>query len=107
MAGTGTKQRMAHVNDSHLGLRSHPLGRVSCLAAMEPRTGGWWRMEGRDGRFFTFEGRVGAREAGEPREERGEGRALARSQCGDGEGRGMQSFDAMKSLFEVRDRRYE
>ena len=64
-------------------------------------------MEGRDGRFFTFEGRVGAREAGEPREERGEGRALARSQCGDGEGRGMQSFDAAKSFFEVRDRRYD
>ena len=61
-------------------------------------------MEGCNACFFTFEGQVGAREAGEPREERGEGRALARSQCGDGEGCGMQSFDAVKSFFEVLDR---
>jgi len=39
MVGTQTEQQMVHVNDSHLGLRSHPLSRVSCLAAMELRTG--------------------------------------------------------------------
>ena len=46
-------------------------------------------MEGRNGCFFTFEGQVGAREAGELREERGEGRVLACLQCGDGEGRSI------------------
>ena len=63
-------------------------------------------MEGHVGCFFMFEGRVGAREAGELREERGEGRVLACSQCGDGEGCGMQSFDAVKSFFEVQDCQY-
>ena len=79
-AGTGTEQRMAHINDSHLGLRSCPFGCLSRLAVMEPGTGGWWQMERRDGRDFTFEGRVGVREAGEPREKRGRATCwLARS----------------------------
>ena len=42
----GTEQWMAHVNDGHLGLCSCPLGRVSCLAAMEPRQGGGGEWKG-------------------------------------------------------------
>ena len=70
--GTRNEQRIVHVNNGYLGLCLRPPSCVSCLAVMEPGTGGAV-MANREVRrpLFRLMGRVGVGEAVNPREERG------------------------------------
>ena len=71
--GTRNEQRMVDVNDGYLGLCLRPPSCISCLAMMEPGTGGGGVMANREARrpLFRSMGRVGVGDAVNPREERG------------------------------------
>ena len=104
--GTRTKQQMVHVNDSHLGLRSHPLSHVSCLAAMELGTGAVMANGGVTAAFSRLTGRVGVGEA--EKRERGEGQSAGMLPVETGRGvvcglLVVWLFGAVRSHFEVQD----
>ena len=79
-AGTRIEQRMVHINDGYLSLCLCPPNCVSCLAVMEPGTGGAvMANRGVGWPLFCLMGQVGVEEAVNPREEREAGRRHARN----------------------------